>query len=129
MTKRRNPLVFLDVCIDGDPGEKMVFELFPDVAPYTTENFRALCTGEKGNSSKYGKPLHYKGSFFHRTVKGYLAQVNHLIYLSYDNWFICVVYFFYVMRVAYLLLENDLEDMYALLSVIHVPCLCCRVQG
>uniref|UniRef100_A0A7N0V308 Peptidyl-prolyl cis-trans isomerase n=1 Tax=Kalanchoe fedtschenkoi TaxID=63787 RepID=A0A7N0V308_KALFE len=74
MTKRRNPLVFLDVCIDGDPGEKMVFELFPDVAPYTTENFRALCTGEKGNSSKYGKPLHYKGSFFHRTVKGYLAQ-------------------------------------------------------
>ncbi|KAL0312088.1 UNVERIFIED_CONTAM: Peptidyl-prolyl cis-trans isomerase CYP95 [Sesamum radiatum] len=72
--KRRKQLVFLDVSIDGDPVERMIFELFTDVAPKTAENFRALCTGEKGVSAKTGKPLHYKGTFFHRIKKGYLAQ-------------------------------------------------------
>ncbi|KAI8569043.1 hypothetical protein RHMOL_Rhmol02G0247300 [Rhododendron molle] len=71
---KKTPLVFLDVSIDGDPAERMVFELFSDVAPKTAENFRALCTGEKGISSKTGRPLHYKGSFFHRIVNGSLVQ-------------------------------------------------------
>lgn len=74
MAKKRNPLVFLDVSIDGDPYERMVFELFSDVVPKTAENFRALCTGEKGVGPKLGKPLHYKGTFFHRIVKGSMAQ-------------------------------------------------------
>ncbi|PWA43390.1 cyclophilin-type peptidyl-prolyl cis-trans isomerase domain-containing protein [Artemisia annua] len=71
---KKNPLVYLDVSIDGDPVERMVFELFADIVPKTAENFRALCTGEKGNSQKIGRPLHYKGSFFHRIIKGSLAQ-------------------------------------------------------
>ncbi|KAJ0794359.1 putative peptidylprolyl isomerase [Helianthus annuus] len=71
---KKNPLVYLDVSIDGDPIERMVFELFSDTVPKTAENFRALCTGEKGNSQKTGRPLHYKGSFFHRIIKGSLAQ-------------------------------------------------------
>ncbi|KHG30308.1 Peptidyl-prolyl cis-trans isomerase cyp5 [Gossypium arboreum] len=71
MAKKKNPLVFMDVSIDGDPAERM---LFPDIAPKTAENFRALCTGEKGIGPKTGKPLHYKGSFFHRVMKGSLAQ-------------------------------------------------------
>ncbi|PQQ02500.1 peptidyl-prolyl cis-trans isomerase CYP95 isoform X1 [Prunus yedoensis var. nudiflora] len=74
MTKKKNPLVFMDVSVDGDPVERMVFELFSDVAPKTAENFRALCTGEKGIGPKSGRPLHYKGSFFHRIIKGYIAQ-------------------------------------------------------
>ncbi|XP_062097765.1 peptidyl-prolyl cis-trans isomerase CYP95 isoform X2 [Humulus lupulus] len=74
MAKRNNLLVFLDVSIDGDPFEKMVFELFFDVAPKTAENFRALCTGEKGVGPRSGRPLHYKGSFFHRIVKGHLVE-------------------------------------------------------
>ncbi|GAA0181184.1 chaperone [Lithospermum erythrorhizon] len=76
---RKNPLVFLDVSVDGDPFERLVFELFSDVAPKTAENFRALCTGEKGEGPKCGRPLHYKGTFFHRILKGSVAQGGDLL--------------------------------------------------
>ncbi|OMO78376.1 hypothetical protein CCACVL1_14453 [Corchorus capsularis] len=74
MGKKKNPLVFLDVSIDEDPVERIVIELFAALVPKTAENFRALCTGEKGIGISTGKPLHYKGSFFHRIIKGFMAQ-------------------------------------------------------
>nr|XP_027095988.1 peptidyl-prolyl cis-trans isomerase CYP63-like isoform X1 [Coffea arabica]XP_027095993.1 peptidyl-prolyl cis-trans isomerase CYP63-like isoform X1 [Coffea arabica]XP_027095998.1 peptidyl-prolyl cis-trans isomerase CYP63-like isoform X1 [Coffea arabica]XP_027096002.1 peptidyl-prolyl cis-trans isomerase CYP63-like isoform X1 [Coffea arabica]XP_027114875.1 peptidyl-prolyl cis-trans isomerase CYP63-like isoform X1 [Coffea arabica]XP_027114883.1 peptidyl-prolyl cis-trans isomerase CYP63-like iso len=74
MSKKKNPLVFFDVSIDGSPAERITIELFADVVPKTAENFRALCTGEKGIGSSTGKPLHYKGSSFHRIIKGFMAQ-------------------------------------------------------
>ncbi|OAY61617.1 peptidyl-prolyl cis-trans isomerase CYP63 isoform X1 [Manihot esculenta] len=74
MNKKKNPLVFFDVSIDGDPVERIAIELFADVVPKTADNFRALCTGEKGNGKTTGKPLHYKGSFFHRIIRGFMAQ-------------------------------------------------------
>ncbi|GLT42416.1 hypothetical protein SLA2020_164170 [Shorea laevis] len=74
MSKKKNPLVFLDLSIGGDPVERIVIELFAGVVPKTAENFRALCTGEKGIGESTGKPLHYKGSFFHRIIKGFMAQ-------------------------------------------------------
>jgi cyclophilin family peptidyl-prolyl cis-trans isomerase len=50
-----------------------VFELFADVVPRTAENFRALCTGEKGVGQS-GKPLHFKDSIFHRIIKRFMVQ-------------------------------------------------------
>ncbi|MBA0758756.1 hypothetical protein Gotri_021724 [Gossypium trilobum] len=61
-----NPKVFFDMTIGGQPAGRIVMELFADCTPRTAENFRALCTGEKG-VGRSGKPLHYKGSTFHRT--------------------------------------------------------------
>ena len=44
------------------------------VCPDTVENFRCLCTGEKGLSKETKKPLHYKNSVFHRIIKGFMCQ-------------------------------------------------------
>ncbi|XP_014519034.1 peptidyl-prolyl cis-trans isomerase CYP95 isoform X2 [Vigna radiata var. radiata] len=74
MIKKENSRVFMDVSIDGDPVKRMVFKLLYNVAPMTAENFRALCTGEKGISQNTGKPLHYKGSFFHQIIKGSIVK-------------------------------------------------------
>ncbi|EDU44195.1 PpiB Peptidyl-prolyl cis-trans isomerase rotamase - cyclophilin family [Pyrenophora tritici-repentis] len=68
-----NPRVFFDITIGGAPAGRIVMELFADVVPKTAENFRALCTGEKGTGSS-GKPLHYKGSSFHRVIPQFMLQ-------------------------------------------------------
>jgi peptidylprolyl isomerase len=72
-TAADNPKVALDVSIDGKPAGTLTIELFADVAPKTAENFRALCTGEKGEG-KSGKPLSYAGSPFHRIIPGFMIQ-------------------------------------------------------
>ncbi|CAG8461826.1 7598_t:CDS:2 [Funneliformis mosseae] len=64
---------FFDIDIDGVREGRIVFEMFDDLAPRTVENFRALCTGEKGIGAS-GKPLHYKGCTFHRVIKDFMIQ-------------------------------------------------------
>merc|ERR1712061_453290 len=65
--------VFFDMTIGGTAAGRIVMELKADVAPKTVENFRALCTGEKG-TGKSGKPLHYKGCNFHRIIPNFMIQ-------------------------------------------------------
>ncbi len=67
------PRVFFDVQIGDAEPERVVFQLRPDVVPKTAENFRALCTGEKGTGTS-GKPLHFKNSSFHRIIPGFMCQ-------------------------------------------------------
>lgn len=64
--------VFFDITIGEEAAGRVTMELFKDT-PRTSENFRALCTGEKGEG-KLGKPLHYKGVGFHRVIKDFMAQ-------------------------------------------------------
>jgi peptidylprolyl isomerase len=63
-----NPRVEMEVSIGGEPAGTIELELFQDVTPKTAENFRVLCTGERGPD------MAYAGSPFHRIIPGFMIQ-------------------------------------------------------
>ncbi|KYN34857.1 Peptidyl-prolyl cis-trans isomerase D [Trachymyrmex septentrionalis] len=73
-----NPVVFLDVAIGSEKVGRVVIELFKDVVPRTAENFRVLCTGEKGAGLKAPK-LHYKGTIFHKVISQFMIQGGDIV--------------------------------------------------
>ncbi|KAJ0677866.1 putative peptidylprolyl isomerase [Helianthus annuus] len=92
VSSKDNPRVFMDISINGGLTERMIIEficsirtvfvnlqLFANVVPRTAENFRVLCTGDKGIGPVTRKPLHYKGTVFHVIRKGFLAEGGDLL--------------------------------------------------
>jgi peptidylprolyl isomerase len=73
MSAVKRAKVFFDVSIGAKSAGKIKFELFSDIVPKTAENFRALCTGEKG-AGRAGRPLHFKDSSFHRVIPQFMLQ-------------------------------------------------------
>lgn len=65
--------MYFDIEINNEELGRIVFMLFANVVPKTVENFRALCTGEKGVSPR-GHRLWYKGCAFHRIIPGFMCQ-------------------------------------------------------
>merc|ERR1719337_179478 len=57
---------FFDMTADGSSIGRIEMTLREDVVPKTAENFRALCTGEKG----FG----FAGSSFHRVITQFMCQ-------------------------------------------------------
>ncbi|KAH9959677.1 cyclophilin-like domain-containing protein [Russula dissimulans] len=68
------PKIFMDFSVDNAPVGRVILELFSDAVPKTSENFRALCTGEKGLSPLSDRPLYYKNSIIHRSIANFMIQ-------------------------------------------------------
>ena len=65
--------VYFDIEVDGEKAGRIVFGMFGDTVPKTVKNFSTLAEGSAGVGNS-GKPLHFKGSAFHRIIPGFMAQ-------------------------------------------------------
>ncbi len=65
--------VYLDISIKNKYVGRMTFELFDKDVPKTCENFKCLCTGEKGIGISQ-KNLNFRDSLFFRVIAGFMAQ-------------------------------------------------------
>merc|ERR1719183_2424569 len=66
--------VYLEVEISSVNIGRMIFKLYQNICPRTVENFRSLCTGERGTGLMTKLPLHFKGAKFHRIIAGFMCQ-------------------------------------------------------
>jgi len=73
------PTAWFDVSVDGRALGRVTFELHTRQAPRACENFRCLCTGERGQGPLSKKPLHYRGVRFHRVIRGFMLQGGDIV--------------------------------------------------
>ncbi|XP_058886001.1 E3 SUMO-protein ligase RanBP2-like isoform X2 [Acipenser ruthenus] len=66
LSMESNPIVYFDISLDDEPIGQITMELFSHIVPKTAENFRALCTGERG----FG----FRNSIFHRIIPDFVCQ-------------------------------------------------------
>ncbi|XP_041127454.1 E3 SUMO-protein ligase RanBP2-like isoform X5 [Polyodon spathula] len=66
LSMESNPVVYFDISLDDEPMGRITMELFSHIVPKTAENFRALCTGERG----FG----FRNSIFHRIIPDFVCQ-------------------------------------------------------
>ena len=69
---KENPLIFFDIKIGDKEPKRIEIELFKDKVPKISENFRCLCTGEKGYK------IHYKGSKFNKVIRNFITKGGHI---------------------------------------------------
>jgi len=72
--RKGNPIIFFDIAIGNEILGRMRFELRADLVPKTSENFRALATGERGRCTLDNTLFHLKGTVLHRIVKNSHCQ-------------------------------------------------------
>ena len=72
MSSKANYKVSMDIQIGATAAGRIIFELFNDLTPKTSENFRALCSGEYGKVNN--QKLHYLNTKIHRIKDGFVIQ-------------------------------------------------------
>ena len=118
--KGDNPHVFFDIKHGDEDLGRVVMQLYADIVPRTAENFRALCSGEKGNG-KAGKPLHYKGSTFHRVIKDFMVSIEYgRVFIYILLWCIFYITIFESLRIRECLNEMKKEG-HRKRAPMHVP--------
>lgn len=70
----QRPKAFLSISVGGAHAGRVVVELRPDVAPLATENFLALCRGDRVSAG--GRHLTYARSSFHRVIPGFSESLR-----------------------------------------------------
>ena len=75
-SKANNPEVFMDIIIENRKAGRLVFELFDDLVPLAADNFRSLCTGERGLGAVSYKPLTYKHNIFHKVIADQMCMAG-----------------------------------------------------
>ena len=73
------PTCWMDFAIGGKVVGRVVIELNVREAPRSCENFRSLCTGERGNGALSKAPLHYRSVRFHRVIRNFLIQGGDIV--------------------------------------------------
>jgi cyclophilin family peptidyl-prolyl cis-trans isomerase len=79
MKSNGNKYCYYDICIGGQPLDRVVFELYYKECPNTCENFLSLC---RGFTNQEGEKVTYRDTIFHRVVKRGYIQGGDLANLS-----------------------------------------------